>query len=137
MLAEVNFERVDSRDRSEDGRRQFRLALDVLLRLRPRSSLAYRQAGAWMLKLYERSHDPQDAEQAIAYYRRAVELYPHSALTRAGLALALAAVGQSEEARLVARRALELDAMMPHVDKKLPDDVSGRLDRLESSPSDD
>ena len=90
-----------------------------------------------MLKLYARSHDPQDGEQAIAYYRRAVELYPHSALTRAGLALALAAVGQSEEARLVARRALELDAMMPHVDKKIPDDVSSRLDRLESPPSGD
>jgi hypothetical protein len=59
--------------------------------------------------------DRLDAARAMA------RLNPTSASVHAALSEAAAAAGKDEEARAAARRALELDAATPHVDKKLTD----------------
>ncbi len=52
--------------------------------------------------------------------RQAVRLYPTSAALRAELAQASADLGMYADAAAEARVALQLDAITPHLDKKLP-----------------
>lgn len=58
---------------------------------------------------------------------RAVVLYPNDARLHAELAEAAAAIGRYDEAARQAREALRLDALNPHADRKLADDVRVRL----------
>ena len=104
-----------------------------MLRLRPQSSGAFRQAGEWYLELFRLNGDPADGQKSLEYYERAVELYPNNALTHAELALALATIGKHAEARQEAQRARDLDAAMPHADKKLSADLLNRLPAIETT----
>ncbi|MEN6498183.1 MAG: O-antigen ligase family protein [Thermoguttaceae bacterium] len=70
-----------------------------------------------------------DLKMAKKMYQRAVELYPNSAICRAKLATAYRAAGQGTEFRQEAERALQLDAITPHLDKKLPEDIRESLKR--------
>ncbi len=63
-------------------------------------------------------------------YRRAVDLYPNSALNRANMAEAYLAAGDEVLFRSQAEYALWLDGITPHVDKKLPAAVRERLDEI-------
>ena len=58
---------------------------------------------------------------------RAVDLYPTSASLRADLAQACSADSRFDEAARQAREALRLDALTPHLDKKLTKSVRDRL----------
>ena len=62
--------------------------------------------------------------------RVAVMFYPNSSLLQAEYALALATVSNHEAAGRVAEKALELDKLTPHADKKLPDDLRQRMREL-------
>ncbi len=82
--------------------------------------------------MFRRTGDPADGRQAIEFYQQATELYPNSALAHADFALALAAVDKQAEARQEARQAHQLDAAMPHADKKLPAEIDKQLQALDS-----
>ncbi len=135
LLAALEFDELERRSRDKDDREQFDRDVQVMLRLRPQSSGAFRQAGRWALDLYRHTGDPNYARQAQEFYERAVGLYPQSAPVQADYALALHALGKAAEAQHEARRALELDTAMPHDDKKLPGDVRRRLDGLDAGPA--
>ncbi|HWC89948.1 MAG TPA: O-antigen ligase family protein, partial [Pirellulales bacterium] len=135
LLAALDFQRLVAHGRvaaspNEETRLQFDRALRMMLRLRPQSSAMYRQAGEWLLELYQRSGNPDDARRAVDYYRRAIELYPNSALAHGELALVLAATGDRHAAQPENERARQLDAAMPHADKKLPVDVQRQLEAI-------
>ncbi len=131
-LAEFDFERLEKKGDDPQAREQFAAELQALLRLRPQSAAAYRQAGQWALAVYQASGDRDFARQAREFYEKATELYPNSAATAADWALALAALHEADEARAAARRALALDALMPHADKRLGERLVERLQALES-----
>lgn len=60
--------------------------------------------------------------------RQAVRLYPTSASLRAELAQASEDIGMHADAATEAKVALQLDAMMPHADKKLPNNLRSYLE---------
>jgi tetratricopeptide (TPR) repeat protein len=132
LLADLDFQRVSRHGSGKEEREQFDRAVRTMLRLRPQSSGAYRQAGEWSLELFRQHGDPQDGRQAIEFFGQAAELYPNSAGAHADYAFALATVGKPAEARGEARRAQELDAAMPHADKKLSAAITARLETISS-----
>jgi len=133
-LAELDFEKLMSGGVTEQARAPFEVALPMMLTRRPRSSTTYRMAGGWMLRIFARTQDPQDAARVIEYFERAVELYPNSALTHADYALALRELGKPNLARSEAAAALSLDAAMPHADKRLPAELREKLASVEPAP---
>jgi hypothetical protein len=65
--------------------------------------------------------DRLDATRALA------RLNPTSAAVQAALSEAAAGAGRNSEAIEAARRALDLDRITPHIDKKLPDSLRKRM----------
>ena len=96
-------------------------------------------AGDCYYKAFVETGREDTIRRAIYAYRRAVDLYPNSARTTAGLAIALRAHGEKTEFERQAARALWLDRVTPHGDKKLADplrdELRGGLPR--SSPGED
>ena len=133
LLADLDFQRVSRHGSGKDERDQFDRAARTMLHLRPQSSGAYRQAGEWSLDLFRQHGDPEDARQSLEFFGRAAELYPNSAGAHADYAFALSTVGKPAEARQEARQAQELDALMPHADKKLSAEIAARLKTLTST----
>lgn len=118
LFAQARFESW-RRQPTDASRKAFDAAAESWIECRPRSSEAWNQLGAWYLAIYQQSSDPACGELALDAYRRAVELYPNSAMRRARLAQAAAAVGDKTTARQSAAEALRLDALMPHAEQKL------------------
>jgi hypothetical protein len=116
----------------EDWQR-FTQARDKTLTLAPRAAVVWLAAGDWMSQASARKDEHgkplvDDAlPQAVGFYRRAVAMYPNSVTYRAKLADALLAAGDREGFRREADAALRLDAITPHLDKKLSGDVRKRL----------
>ena len=96
-------------------------------RLDPRSSPMWMQFGDDELAAYEKQPRRDRLKMAIRSYRRAVELYPSSAIGRAKLALAYQTAGDQRAFRRQRDRAMELDRLTPHPDKKLPDELRRQL----------
>jgi len=106
------------------------------LQVRPNSSLLHRAAGDWwLLGVFDVTRKPEHAEKAIDYYRRAVDLYPNSGMCHAKLALAYIAAGREEDFRKSADKALRLDDLTPHKDKKLPRELRDELPRTQDDSS--
>lgn len=99
------------------------------IRRKPNSAAAAAAAAERYFLAFEQTKQSRPLEEAIELYHRAVSLYPNNATHRANLALALAAVGDGPAARREAARALELDALTPHEDKKLPTKLRDALQR--------
>lgn len=110
--------------------REFRQAQAEYVKRRPQSSSAWRQSGRWFQQVHQATKKTSDSAQAVASYRRAVELYPTSGILRAELAVVLASGPQRALAAEEAREALRLDVLTPHADKKLPDDLRRTMRRL-------
>ncbi len=101
--------------------------IDGLLRRRPHSSAAHEQAADWYFDWYRRFQNHDALELSLATYSRAAELYPTRAVLHAKWALALAAAGRRDEFEKHRDRALELDELTPHSDKKLPEALREEL----------
>jgi O-antigen ligase len=95
-------------------------------RLDPRSAPMWMRFGDDALAAFEKQPRQDRLQMAIYFYRRAVQLYPNSATCRAKLALAYQTAGDQQAFRRQRDRAIELDRLTPHADKKLP----GELRRL-------
>lgn len=129
--------------------RDYETARDEFVRRRGASEDAASQVGLWewttaeflaaranggTLPRVDRPHaDPAPATRAARAFAAAVSLYPHSPLRQARLALAEAAAGNRAAAVGAARRALELHALTPHADKKLPPELLADMEILEKS----
>jgi O-antigen ligase len=115
---------------------RFLEAKDKALELSPNSAGLWLAAGDWMSRAYSKTDDhgnrlmPGAIQSAVESYRRAVQLYPNSALRRAKLAEASLAAGDRAAFRREAEIALRLDQITPHSDKKLPAPLRDRLGSL-------
>ena len=96
-------------------------------RLDPNSAAMWLRFGDDELAAYQKQPRQDRLEVAIRSYRRAVQLYPNSATCRAKLALACQTAGDQQAFRRQRDRAIELDRLTPHPDKKLPDELRRRL----------
>jgi len=108
----------------------FETSIDTALDLAPNSAATWRLAG----DLYRQAASTgradvaeRAAQEAVRKCRKAVDLYPNDALTAASLARALRDAGEEAEFRKVAARALRLDELTPHEDKKLETPVRNEL----------
>jgi tetratricopeptide (TPR) repeat protein len=129
-LAELELAQLQKNPAAAASRSLFVAASSRTLELRPHASSAWRQVGHWYWLLFEQRHDRHDSTTAAECYRRSVELYPHLAVLRGEYALALHANGDASAAAKEARRALELDQVTPHADKKLPPQLRRQLEPL-------
>jgi len=102
---------------------------EMALRRAPRSSSARAAVGDLYWQAFEQQRQTEHAANAAEAYDRAVDFYPNSGLLRAKAALAHLAAGESADFRRQAKVALRLDAVTPHLDKKLPEDVREQLRR--------
>jgi hypothetical protein len=116
-------------DEGDWGSRLLAAATNVVL-LDGRSSAAWREAGNWFDEIYRRKPHTALAGHIVQLRRGAAYLYPNSAAIQGEYAVALAAVGKTPAARRSAQRALELDELTPHADKKLPAELKTRLKSL-------
>jgi hypothetical protein len=109
-------------------------AAETAIRLAPSSLEPYSlMAGLWEARS---ARDEQFWPNSAEAYRRCVENYPTSATLHARLANSLWRSGAHDAARHVMKRALELDSLTSHLDKKLAkrdrDAIESRF--IENSP---
>ncbi len=126
QLARVAFDEWRANP-STEALEQFSRYTEAAVRVAPKSSSLWLTAGQRYSEVFSRTGQQDAAQKALLYCRRAVALYPNSAISRASLALALEAVGDEPEFRAQAARALELDSLTPHLDKKLDSKLRKRL----------
>lgn len=93
----------------------------------PFSSSAHAQVGDWYWDIYQRSKNLKALKAATETYQRSVVLYPNDASRRARLAVALQASQMTDESATQREKALQLDQLTPHADKKLTEDLKQRL----------
>ncbi len=105
---------------------------DLAITRAPKSASAYRAAGDRYQEMYRRTKQRRWLEKAVADYRRAVELYPNSAVRHAQLATALRDAGDTAGFETERDKALWLDEVTPHSDKKLPAELRNSLQRRNS-----
>jgi hypothetical protein len=89
----------------------------------PMDAGEYRALGAMLMANSGGTEETRDASRAAEAFRRAVALYPNSAILQAEMAEALWKAGETDSARAAAERARELDAIAAqagHKDKRLP-----------------
>jgi O-antigen ligase len=99
------------------------------LRLSPQSASTWHQFAHLFHRTAQVTRQPEQIDQALDAYRRAVSLYPTNCRYRADLAEILDQTGNTDGARREAAEALHLDRLTPHADKKLPDEQRKQLSR--------
>lgn len=142
MLADwelLNCARAQSNDERDAAFERFERYVQQAIARRPHSSAAYRRAAEKYRRIWNESKQTWGLKRrlrvldtAIEYYRQAIERYPNNIEHRFWLAVVLAArieamgESQSEQANRLrqqlaeeCRRALELDRLTPHRNKKL------------------
>ena len=87
--------------------------------LAPNSAPAWRMRGDWYFAAYRKMGRSEDLREAVKAYQRVVLLYPNDAEHQAVLALAMKAAGDGQGFREHGDRALWLDEITPHADRKL------------------
>ncbi|MEX0586918.1 MAG: hypothetical protein WD176_09750, partial [Pirellulales bacterium] len=115
---------------SEFWGREFLRATTMIVSLRGNSSAMWREMGDWSRELYELRPSEVMAARVVQLRRGAAYLYPNSAVVQAEYALALEAGDNRTAARRAAARALELDRLTPHADKKLSPELKSQLEKL-------
>jgi len=129
QLASLAFQRW-WRDGDPDAFRRFEREDTITLQLRPESAAQWQLSGRFYLRAWERTGRTSDAKKAVAALTKASWLYPNSPTVHGQLAVAHAAAGQMKQAAEHAGRALELDRITPHADKKLPPELKTRVEHV-------
>jgi hypothetical protein len=125
-LADLEFQAWHASPNAE-RLRQFERYRDRVLKLCPQSSSAWLLTGDYYQRAYQKTGHAELAQRAAAAFARAASLYPTSAPSHAKLALALKACGDGAGFRRASARALELDRLTPHADKKLSDKLRNAM----------
>ena len=102
----------------------------ALATLEPHSSATARELAKLLREVYITNPNDGLANRIVDYTRTAAGFYPNSALLQGEYALSLVTAGKPKTARQVAKRALELDDLNPHVDKKVPEQMRDQLQAL-------
>ncbi|WP_425613400.1 O-antigen ligase family protein [Anatilimnocola sp. NA78] len=79
----------------------------------------HQQRGEWLLMASRKTKNKDLLADAAAAYEAAIQCYPNNAFLHAQLASIYSEQGLVEDARKAADEAARLDALCPHVDKKL------------------
>ncbi len=99
--------------------KKFRQAeLEVFAR-NPNAPAVHQHSGDWNFTLWDRFRQQALLDRSIDAYERLAASYPNNSLAHAQLAVAENAAGERAAAARAATKALELDAQMPHDDRKL------------------
>ena len=98
---------------------QFERCVERACTLAPNSSPGWRMRGDCYFAAYQKMGRSQDLKEALKAYQRVVRLYPNDAEHQAVLALAMKAAGDGQGLREHGDRALWLDEITPHADRKL------------------
>jgi len=117
------------REPSPEGFERFESCIEKALELDPKSASTWHAFGERQMEAFRLTGGEDHVQKAVAAYRRGVKLYPNIAIYHADLAVALQAAGDTGGFRREAERALWLDEVTPHADKKLPDELRNRLSR--------
>lgn len=120
LLASRSFD-VWRRSKNLGDFKRFERYMATALDLNEMSSTTWQTAADNYLEGFTYTKRTADLEHAVAAYRRAVELYPADGTTRGKFALALRLAGKDEESAKEAQTAMELDALTPHADRKMPE----------------
>ncbi len=108
-------------------------ALETARSLDPENYVDDAEMGTMLMRRYRLEGDPADAQAAAEAALRALAQYPNQSRLAQDAAIALAASGQSAEAREMAGRALSLDAInreQGHRDRYLTDEDMAELQSL-------
>jgi tetratricopeptide (TPR) repeat protein len=132
QLAALSFRQWQA-TQSDTGFQEFELLAAHVLDLKPNSAAAWFHFGEQYRIAFELSRDQVKLGKAAQHYRQAVYFYPARSFYRARLALALDALGDSDESETEANEALRLDGMNPHADKKLTGELRDLLVRIISN----
>ncbi len=129
QLAAHAFHVWKTNPQDENALRRFQEYTDQLLARAPLASSLWEDAGDRYFQIHEATKQEQHLRLCETCLRRAVELYPHRASLRARLALALRKAGNLAGYEEERTRALELDQITPHLDKKLSKELREALKR--------
>jgi len=134
MMAELSLAEIKKDPTSELWVERFSSAVQAMHALRHHSSSGWRQIGLWYRELRQLTRESDFDQRIVELTRGAADLYPNSALLRGEYALALRESNSVEGAQRAARRALELDELTPHRDKKLPLELKQQLQAIMAEP---
>ncbi len=129
QLAGLSFQQLQDQPSTENFRR-FATCMARALARAPRAAPLWLVAGDRYFAAFARSGLADDRSQALDAYRRAVELYPNSALCHAKLAVALRKTGPQAEFHREAATAIRLDNLNPHEENKLGKIAPGLSEQL-------
>ena len=129
-LARLSLEHLKQDPKSEEWGRRFLTANGAIVALRGHSSAAWREIGNWYREVYRVDPNAELADRLVQLTRGAAFLYPNSAVLQAEYALALDVAGNTAAAQRTAAKAMELDGLMPHADKKLSPELTSQLEKL-------
>ena len=120
---------------SEQWKKRMFRATSSAIALKSHSSALAREIGHMFRQAYQAAPSRELAESMATSTRMAAHFYPNSAVLQGEYAQALELTGRHGTARRIAARALELDALTPHADKKLPPEMRSQLENLAKSPA--
>jgi hypothetical protein len=129
-IAQLCLDHLRKDPKSERWGMRFLNSTRAITMLRGHSSAAWSEVADWYRELHELDPQPEMAKRIVQLTRGAAYLYPNSATIQAEYALALAEAGKTPAARRSATKALELDAVTPHADKKLSPRLKGLVEKL-------
>jgi len=129
-VAELSAQQVRSDPANVEWPQNLVKAARGVMALHGHSSANARQLAHHFRDVYSVTGNIGAAERCVDLARVAAMFYPNSGLLQAEYALALDQVANKKAARRVAQRALELDELTPHADKKLPGDLRQRMREL-------
>lgn len=112
---------------SPEREASWRAAKEALYAAAPGSASVRGEMADEEFALYEATGKRLFLDEAAASYAAAVDLFPTNALYHAARAMALHAAGDDEKAQSEKAEALRLDAITPHQDRKLPDELKSLL----------
>ncbi len=130
LMADLRFRQWQS-EPSEAHFAAFQAATDAVAGRAPLSAMDWTLAGKRYRAIASRARSQRESaevnDRAISCLQRAVVLYPNSAVHRAWLAEAYLESKDRASFQREAEKALWLDRVTPHREKRLPDDLRGLL----------
>ena len=88
-----------------------------------------------LANLYAETNSAELLPKILKRLRKAVSLYPNHAKNRAPFAVALYESGNKAEAIVEAKKAIELDDLIPHIEQKLPVQLRMEIERIANDES--
>lgn len=135
-MAELSAEQVRKDPTNSEWAQNLVKAARSVVALHGHSSANMRRLSTMFREVYALTGNTGAADRCVDMARLAVQFYPNSPVLQAEYALSLDTVSNTLAARRVAEKALKLDELTPHADKKLPEDLRQRMRELAENDED-